>query len=190
MASVSGGLFQEVREDPAEVDHRFSADVVARLVERRGICDCVHLRPGSSIRSNDVVRGFVVERIRGHGDVVPCESLGDPQQLGSGQMLDEPQETRSARHEHTPNVVFSKTVELSNNRLAVVLGERTENAALVGAREPRRLQVCHVAIVISCPKSPVQGRTSLAATVKSLPSNTIAVIALSVPAAWRSPTTQ
>ncbi len=98
MSRMAGGLLEEVREDPAEVDRRLGSSVVAVLIEWRRICDRVHLHARSPIRIYDAVEGVVVERVGRKGDVPSSEPPADPEQLGHSQMLDEPQETRAARH--------------------------------------------------------------------------------------------
>ena len=49
MTGVTGGLFEQVHEHPAEIHHRFVAGVVTRIIERRTRDDRIDAFPRCSV---------------------------------------------------------------------------------------------------------------------------------------------
>ena len=100
VTGVPRGLLQEVRENPALVEIGFVVDTCADGVELGRCDDSVGAGPGRAIASDGgLERVFwtdvVLEELT--LELLAGEAFEEPQRLGAGQMLEEPQQRRTCR---------------------------------------------------------------------------------------------
>lgn len=148
MTGVASRLFEEMHEDPPQIDRRPIPVTPVQLFETRCRADDrIDLFPHRAIGIDSRAdRVFGPHGVVGHCDVLSSEPVRDPEHLRTRQVLDQPDERGPAFDERPVCNGLIDTLNLPHQRVSQILQQRTERLALVGV-EARRLLIGHEVIV-------------------------------------------
>jgi len=143
VSGVAGGLFQEMCEDPAQIDGRVVTNISTERIEVGGGDDLINVDPRAAVggdRRHQRVGGMYV--VVGTVAVLSGEPLDNPKVLGMGQMFGQPQQCGATADDRFPGGSVIDPSDLPDEGVTLVLQQGTQRGALV-AGQARRLVITH-----------------------------------------------